>query len=231
MQDFRFYFGLGWDHILTWGALDHLLFITALAAIYTLRDWKQVLVLVTAFTIGHSLTLALSVFDVIRFNEKWVEFLIPCTIVITAITNLFQKKFTPRTIRINYALALGFGLIHGMGFANTIRFLLADDQQLGWSLLWFNLGLEAGQIIVVTVILAVCLVAVDMLKINRREWVIFISGAVCSLGLQMAIERIPIKKKSNDETTSILPVPARKHPGDDRAEYAEQSLFGTCQQV
>src|SRR5258708_35960738 len=119
MRDFGFYFGLGWEHIISQNALDHQLFIAALAAIYLLKDWKQVLVLVTAFTIGHSLTLALSVLDIIRFNTKWVEFLIPCTIIITAISNLFQKKFTTQSIRINYFLALAFGLIHVMDFANT----------------------------------------------------------------------------------------------------------------
>ena len=98
MSDFRFYFGLGWEHIMSWEALDHLLFITALATIYVLKDWKQVLILVTAFTIGHSLTLALSVLNIIRFPSNVVEFLIPCTIVATAISNLFQKKFTPKSI-------------------------------------------------------------------------------------------------------------------------------------
>src|SRR5438477_10219220 len=149
MQDFSFYFPWGWKHIMSWDALDHQLFIAALSAIYLLKDWRQVLVLVTAFTIGHSLTLALSVYDVIRFSSRWVEFLIPCTIVITAIFNLFQKKFTPRSIRINYFLALFFGLIHGMGFANAIRITLASDQNIGWGLLGFNLGLEVGQIVVV----------------------------------------------------------------------------------
>lgn len=92
MQDVGFYFKLGWEHIISSNALDHQLFIAALAAIYIMKDWKQVLILVTAFTIGHSLTLALCVFDVIRFSSKWVEFLIPVTIVITAISNLFQKN-------------------------------------------------------------------------------------------------------------------------------------------
>src|SRR4030095_553246 len=110
MQDFGFYFRLGWDHIISKAALDHQLFIAALAAIYLIQDWKQVLILVTAFTIGHSLTLALSVMNLVHFNSKWVEFLIPVTIVITAFTNLFQKKFTPRSVRINYFLALFFGL-------------------------------------------------------------------------------------------------------------------------
>lgn len=191
MSDFQFYFGWGWHHIMSWDALDHLLFILALATIYLLKDWKQVLILVTAFTIGHSLTLALSVLDVIRFSSKWVEFLIPCTIVITALSNLFQKQFTARSIGINYFLALGFGLIHGMGFANTIRFLLAKDQSLVTGLLGFNIGLEVGQIVVVATILLVAEAVTSTLKINRREWVIFLSAAVFSLAMQMVVERMP----------------------------------------
>jgi HupE / UreJ protein len=191
MQDFDFYFGLGWHHIISKDTLDHQLFIAALAAIYLAKDWKQVLVLVTAFTIGHSLTLALSVFDVIRFNSKWVEFLIPLTIIITALSNLLQKKFTAQSIRINYVLALLFGLIHGMGFANSIRFIMADDQNLGWSLFGFNVGLEAGQIIVVAALLLLSYLIVTILKINRREWVIFLSAGVFALALKMVLERFP----------------------------------------
>ena len=191
MQDFGFYFKIGWHHIISWNALDHLLFIAALSAIYVLKDWKQVLILVTAFTIGHSLTLALSVFDIIRFSSIWVEFLIPCTIVITAFTNLFQKKFTPRSIRINYFLALSFGLIHGMGFANALRIMLAKDQSLGWDLLGFNLGLEAGQIVVVISLLIVAAIIMSLFRVNRREWVIFLSAAVLSIAIKMALERIP----------------------------------------
>ncbi|MBK7562299.1 MAG: HupE/UreJ family protein [Chitinophagaceae bacterium] len=192
MNDFNFYFGLGWEHIISKNALDHQLFIAVLAAIYVWKDWKQVLVLVTAFTIGHSLTLALSVFDVLRFNSRWVEFLIPVTIVITAVSNLFQKKFTPRSIRINYFLALFFGLIHGMGFANYIRFMMADDQSIGWSLFGFNVGLEAGQIAVVTALLSLTFLVLNILKVNRRDWVIFLSAGVFALSLKMVIERFPI---------------------------------------
>ena len=191
MSEFSFYLDMGWEHIINWNALDHLLFITALATIYLLKDWKQVLILVTAFTIGHSLTLALSVLDIIHFSSAWVEFLIPCTIVVTAISNLFQKKFTPKSIRINYFLALFFGLIHGMGFANAIRFMLAKDQSLGWGLFGFNVGLEAGQIVVVTAILLMAQAILSFLKINRREWVIFLSAGIFSLALKMSLERIP----------------------------------------
>lgn len=191
MNDFSFYFGMGWEHIISWDALDHQLFIAALAAIYLLKDWKQVLILVTAFTIGHSLTLALSVLDVFRFPSDWVEFLIPVTIVITAISNLFQKNFTPKSIRINYFLALFFGLIHGMGFANAIRFMLVKDQQFVTGLLGFNIGLEAGQIAVVGTLLLVSQALISTLNISRREWVIFLSAAIFSLALQMSLTRIP----------------------------------------
>lgn len=191
MSDFSFYFGLGWEHIMSWMALDHLLFITALAIIYMLKDWKQVLILVTAFTIGHSITLVLSVLDMIRFSSRWVEFLIPCTIVITAVSNLFQKKFTPRSIRINYFLALFFGLVHGMGYANYIRFMLAKDQSFGWGLFGFNVGLEVGQIAVVSIILLLAWALLTLFKINRRDWVLFVSAGIFALSLKMALERLP----------------------------------------
>ena len=191
MEDFSFYFGLGWHHIMSLDALDHILFIIALAAIYLLEDWKRVLILVTAFTIGHSVTLALSVFNLVRLDSKWVEFLIPCTIVITAISNLFQHKFVSASVRVNYYLALFFGLIHGLGFANSLRFMLAKDQSLATGLLAFNIGLEAGQLVIVTLILLLAWFAMHVLKLQRREWVIFLSAAVFSLALQMAAERFP----------------------------------------
>lgn len=229
MQDVGFYFKLGWEHIISSNALDHQLFIAALAAIYIMKDWKQVLILVTAFTIGHSLTLALSVFDVIRFSSKWVEFLIPVTIVITAISNLFQKKFTPKSIRINYFLALAFGLIHGMGFANSIRFMMADDQNIGWSLLGFNIGLEAGQIIVVTALLLLSHLIVTILKINRRDWVIFLSAAVFSIALKMSLDRLPIKKKSHEETSLIKWPATDYHQFIASTKYPEQFQLQPCQ--
>src|SRR5438270_4001604 len=102
MSDFGFYFTIGWEHIINKEALDHIYFIMALAAIYLLKDWRQVLILVTAFTIGHTITLALSTLKLVAVPSKWVEFLIPCTILVTAISNLFQRSFTPKSIRINY---------------------------------------------------------------------------------------------------------------------------------
>lgn len=191
MSDFGFYFRLGWEHIMSLDALDHLLFMWVLAAIYLLRDVRQVLVLVTAFTIGHSITLALSVFDLVEVPARWVEFLIPCTIVFTAIANLLRRDFRPGHLRLNYALALGFGLVHGLGFANTLRFLLVRGQSLGWSLFGFNVGLEAGQVVVVSVVLLLSWLVVERLRAPRREWVLFVSAAVFGLALKMALERLP----------------------------------------
>jgi hypothetical protein len=192
MSDVAFYFETGWHHIISVDALDHLLFLIALAAIYQAQDWKQVLVLITAFTIGHSLTLALSVYDIIRFSEKWVEFLIPCTIIATAIFNFFAKKLNPASLRANYFLALFFGLIHGMGFANTIRFMLAGNQSIAMPLLSFNIGLEAGQIVVVAFILLLGYILVPKLKLNRQWWVATLSSIAAIIALKMAIERWPL---------------------------------------
>jgi HupE/UreJ protein len=191
MTDFGLYFQIGWQHIIDKNALDHQLFILSLAAIYLLKDWRQVLVLVTAFTIGHSLTLALSVMNIIRLNSSIVEFLIACTIIITAITNLFQKDFTPKSIRINYFLALFFGLIHGMGFANALRSMLSEGESIFWPLFGFNLGLEVGQILVVMIVLLLSFLFVQVLNIKRRDWVIFVSAAAFGLAVKMAIERLP----------------------------------------
>ena len=191
MQDFTFYFKLGWEHIISKDALYHQLFILALACVYTITDLRRVLILVTAFTIGHSITLALSVYDVIRFSSKWVEFLIPCTIFITAINNLVQIKSIAKSAKINYYLALCFGLIHGMGFANAIRIMLAHDQTIALGLFGFNIGLEAGQIFVVSIILSLGFLFLNSLKISRRDWVFFLSSGVFALSIKMAFERLP----------------------------------------
>jgi hypothetical protein len=190
-SDFLFYFELGWSHIVSLNALDHQLFILALIAVYTSRQIKPILILVTAFTIGHSVTLALSALDIIRFDSTWVEFLIPCTIFITAVTNLIKNGPKPKAVQLNYYLALFFGLIHGMGFANSVRMMLAKDQYIGWGLFGFNLGLEVGQLIFVALTMLVSGVVLYFFKIRQRDWVIFVSAAVFALALQMALQRLP----------------------------------------
>ncbi len=191
LTDFLFYFKVGWQHIVSVDALDHQLFILAFVAVYTYKDLKKILILVTAFTIGHSFTLFLSVTDVIRFASKWVEFLIPCTILITALGNLFKKDFSAKAVNINYYLALVFGFIHGMGFANSIRMMLAKDQNIGWGLFSFNVGLEVGQIFFVTLFLCLTWLVLNVFKAKHKNWIIFTSAAVFSLALKMALERMP----------------------------------------
>jgi len=191
MNDFNLYFNTGWQHIISTGAADHILFIITLSAIYLLKNWKQVLILITAFTLGHSLTLALSVLDIFRINAAWVEFLIPCTIIATAIFNLFQKSFDNKSLRINYFLALFFGLIHGMGFANAIRFMLAKDQQIAIPLISFNIGLEIGQICVVAVILLMSYLIVNIWLLKRKWWVMGLSIVSLLIAIWFALKRIP----------------------------------------
>lgn len=191
MQDFLFYLKLGWEHIISLDALDHQLFILALIAVYSHKDLQKVLILVTAFTLGHSVTLALSVLDVLRIPGKWVEFLIPMTIVITALDNILFKNNHKRLMTLNYYLALIFGFIHGMGFANTARLMMAKEQSLLVPLLGFNLGLEVGQIAVVLVLLIVIFILLNIFRINRRDWIMFVSSAVFALALKMALERLP----------------------------------------
>lgn len=191
MNDFSMYFEVGWGHIITTQALDHIFFIAALAAIYMLKNWQPVLILVTAFTLGHAITLLLSAKEIVNVNIEVVEFLIPCTIVFTAASNLFLKNFTPGAIRINYFLALFFGLIHGLAFAETLKFMLASNQSFVFPWISFSVGLELGQILIVFLILFLAQLIVGVLKLNRRIWVALISIPVLVLALKMAIERWP----------------------------------------
>lgn len=191
MDDVIFYFTLGWQHIISLDALDHQLFILALIVLYTLQQWKHVLILITAFTIGHSITLALSTFHILSISSRLVEFLIPCTIFITAAANIIKPVQGHRKVELNYLAALFFGLIHGLGFANTLQFMLAKDQSLGWSLLSFNVGLEAGQAVVVIILLLLAHIFIYNLKVNRRYWIVSISALVLLVSVKMAIERFP----------------------------------------
>jgi hypothetical protein len=192
---------MGWEHIMTLDALDHLLFIMVLSAIYMLKDWRQVLILVTAFTIGHTITLALSSLSLVEVPSDWIEFLIPITILVTGVSNLFQKNFSKSTIRINYVLALVFGLIHGLAFANTLRMILASDQNFALSMFSFSLGLEAGQILIVIFILLLAFLMVSKLHLQRRYWVMILSVAAIAFSLEMAWSRWPARSQSAFETS------------------------------
>jgi len=186
MSEFSLYFGLGKDHILDYAnGYDHILFVIALCALYISRDWKNVLILVTAFTIGHSITLALSTLRIVTVNMEWVEFLIPVTIFITAFSNLFKNENTigTRPMQMNYFYALFFGLIHGLGFSNYLRSILGRDKTIFTQLFAFNVGLEFGQLVIVLLFMSVCFVLVDLFGLDRRDWKMVISSAVAGIAL------------------------------------------------
>lgn len=190
METFRLFFEIGMKHILDVHGSDHILFIIALTAIYTVRDWKKVLILITAFTIGHSITLALASYRVLNINSELIEFLIPVTIFITAVANMFRKKGYARSMKaqLNYYLALFFGLIHGLGFSNYLRSLLGKDETIVTQLLAFNVGLEVGQIVVVVIFLIVSLIFIDLFGVSRRDWRLVVSSAVAAIAWTMMFD-------------------------------------------
>ena len=186
MTQFQIYFAEGRDHILNYQfGYDHILFVVALCAIYLLRDWKQVLILVTAFTIGHSITLALAALNIIPVNEELIEFLIPLTIFITAISNFFriEDAIHQRKVHIYYLYALFFGLLHGLGFSNYFRAILGKNASIVSQLLAFNLGLELGQIIIVVIFLTASFIFVELFGVDRRDWKLVISSAIAGISL------------------------------------------------
>jgi hypothetical protein len=186
MSEFQVYFAEGRDHILDYRfGYDHILFIIALCSLYLVRDWKQILILVTAFTIGHTVTLALASLGIIPVNEELVEFLIPLTIFIAAGSNLFKDEETihQRNVHINYVYALVFGLIHGLGFSNYFRAILGKDRSIISQLLAFNIGLEFGQIIIVGIFMSAAFLFVDLFGVNRRDWKMVISSAIAGISL------------------------------------------------
>ena len=193
MQDFKLYFGIGIDHILNPEALDHILFVAALCLRYLMKDWKKVIVLVTAFTIGHSVTLALSALGLVHVPTRWIEFLIPMTIVATALNNLVQRTNRvehPSRLPVIYFFALFFGLIHGLAFANTLISLVGRGN-LVLPLLAFNLGIETAQLVVVAAILLISFIFVQLIRVRRVWWVRGASALVLIASLKMAFDRWP----------------------------------------
>lgn len=192
-SEFSIYLGLGFDHILDINGYDHILFVIALCAIYQISEWKKVAILATSFTFGHSVTLALSALDLVSVDSALIEFLIPLTILLTALYNVYNRRSSYVSISIKYSLAVFFGLIHGMGFSNFFRSAAIPGIDEGFitQLLAFNLGVEFGQLIIIAFILGLTYVFLEIIKVKVREWNLFISGATAGLSIAMIIERIP----------------------------------------
>ncbi len=189
---FRLYLELGIEHIADFQGYDHILFIAMLCAMYTFSQWKKVLILVTAFTVGHSLTLALATLNLIRVSTAWIEFLIPLTIFITAIGNIISENLSSSSAKIKYGLALFFGLIHGLGFSSYLHSLLGATKSILVPLLAFNIGVELGQIMIVLCILLITWLLLHVFKVKQRDWILVLSGAGAGISIILMMERWPI---------------------------------------
>lgn len=189
---------LGIIHITDFEGFDHMLYLVALAAWADLQNTWRILLMATAFTLGHSITLAMAGLDWIRPNGAWIEFLIPVSILFTALYNtrrgLTQKRRGPESQEgfdaLGYAVTLGFGLIHGLGFSTFFRMTRDGAEALVWGLFKFNLGVELGQICILLVFLTIASF-IRGFGVTPREQQLFFAGAAAGLSLIMALERIP----------------------------------------
>ena len=194
MNEFLIYLQLGYQHITDINGYDHILFVIALCAIYKISDWKKILFLVTAFTIGHSITLALAALELIEYSTDLIEFLIPVTIILTCFANFFHRStesvLNPEKFsRTRYLFAMMFGLIHGMGFSNYLKSLLGKDESIVPQLLAFNIGLEIGQLLIVAIAITLSFLVLNGLKIKKHSWNLILSAFVAGLAFKLMTEK------------------------------------------
>ena len=187
MEEFKTWFLVGFDHILNAAALDHILFVLALVVVYKPNMIKQIVILITAFTIGHSITLIISALDLITYDQKVIEFAIPLTIVLTSFNNIVnRKKEMKKAVNSNYVIALVFGLVHGLGFANYLKALLFEGN-IVMELFSFNVGIEVAQLIIVFVFLFFSFLGSNYLFKKRENWVLFVSSAIFGISLMLTL--------------------------------------------
>ena len=185
---FSTFLEIGYEHILDINAYDHILFVMTLCAIYSVAQWKKILVLVTAFTIGHSITLALSTLKIVSVQASIIEFLIPLTIIVTAVYNIFKIRADNKKVLLHYGLASFFGLIHGLGFSNYLKAILGQEDELTIPLLAFNIGVELGQIIIVLLTVIISFLLINKLKLQQKYWVWFVSFMAIVVSLKLIID-------------------------------------------
>ena len=191
MNDFTLYFNMGLDHVLDFSAYDHILFLVVLAVVFNFNQWKKVLWLVTLFTVGHSITLALSAYGILKINIDIIEFLIPLTIFITGTFNILTaKKASSGKENINLIFAVFFGFIHGLGFSNYFKMMIGKEEDKLFPLLEFALGIEAAQIIIVLGILIIGTILQNFIRVTRRDWVLVCSSIVIGFAIQMMADRV-----------------------------------------
>lgn len=191
MTEFWIYFQVGLRHVLDLNAYDHVLFLIAMVVPYAFKDWKKVLILISIFTAGHTLALLLSVFKVIFIKANVVEFLIPITILLTAIYNLFTAGKTSKNSHMNFIVlvTLFFGIIHGLGFSNYFNSILSGkptDKVI--PLLQFALGIEAAQIVIVVTVLLLSWLLQTFFRFSKRDFILILSAFVIGVVTPMIIE-------------------------------------------
>ena len=189
MEEFKVWFFVGYEHIVNKDALDHILFVLALSCLYDLRMIKKLVILITAFTIGHSLTLIISVLDLISYNQKIIEFAIPSTIAITCLTNISKRNSlsNSKILNRNYWIALIFGLIHGLGFSNYLKALLGGSSVL-LPLFGFNVGLEVGQILIIIIFVFFSHWISGLIFPKKSDWIMFVSSIILGISLLLMSE-------------------------------------------
>ncbi|MBO0357682.1 HupE/UreJ family protein [Hymenobacter sp. BT186] len=201
MSVFQTYLQLGFYHIFNLRAYDHIVFLLALCAPYVLADWRRVVALVTSFTVGHSLTLALATLGVVNYSAALIEALIPITILLTCLVNLGKAgKAEPRLARrlrpepivlaLPNLLAAVFGLIHGLGFSSYLRELLGRQSRPIIELLAFNVGVELGQLLIVSVILVLGFIILRVFNAAHRDWLLVVSGAAAGIALVLLLGQL-----------------------------------------
>jgi len=191
MNDFTLYVKMGLNHVLDFSAYDHILFLVALCVVFNVKEWKKVLWLVTLFTFGHSITLALSAYKILNIDVALIEFLIPVTIFITGVFNIIHlKREESNRNNINLIFALIFGLIHGLGFSNYFRMMIGQEEDKLLPLIEFALGIELAQVIIVSGILLIGFILQKFAKLKKQYWIMASSILVLIISAKMIWERI-----------------------------------------
>lgn len=188
-ENFWFNVEYGIQHVLDINAYDHVLFLAVLTVAYTFKDWKRVLLLVSMFTVGHTLSLVLAAYGVLKVNGGLVEFLIPITILIVALYHVFTagKRVQKEKVGMLFLSTLFFGLIHGLGFAREFRMFLGDADNKLELLLEFALGIEIAQVVIVFIMLFLGYIGQTIFRFSKRDWVMVVSAIVVGLTIPMII--------------------------------------------
>lgn len=190
---FSDYLDLGWDHILDLQGYDHILFVIAMCALYAPSQWKKIALLVTAFTVGHSLTLAMSALDLVAISSDLVEFLIPITILATAFYNIrvaWTDQLFSHGGTVGYMITLFFGLIHGLGFSSYFKAILGQEEDILMPLFAFNIGVEVGQLVIVSIYIIISLIALNLLAIKQKWWTILLSLIAAIISTWLAYDKL-----------------------------------------